>query len=127
MQEKYDKCPICNGNFFIVDTAGHLKGGYATYNCNNEKEIIFAKARRTPIPEYHSFSYRNEDGIIKWILQFNISPKKIIRLVRHSITDVTAIQDRYGKIIIRIEAPLEPDFPALEKLRYKIKTYLNFS
>lgn len=127
MQEKYDKCPICGGGLFIVDTAGHLKGGYATYNCNNEKEIIFAKARRMPLPQYHSFSYRNENGVVTWTLQFNLTPKKVIRLVRHSITDVSTIMDRYGKTIVRIEAPLEPDFPSLEKLRYKIKTYINFS
>lgn len=121
MQETYDKCPIC-GNLF--DTVNNFGNGIS-YSCNNEREIIFAKAGKKPVPAYHMFSFtRPYKG---WMLQFNLSPKKIIRIVKHNDVDFTNILDRRGSLIMRIDTTLEPDFPSLEKLRNKIKTCINFS
>jgi len=126
MQETYENCPVCGSSL------NHTKLDYSdviSYGCNNEKKIIFAKAAKKPLPEYHSFSYtRTSTGrTTRWMLQFNLSPKKVIRLIRDDLTDFTDITDRYGMFIMRVEQPLEPDFPSLEKLRNKIKTCINFS
>ena len=136
MQETYENCPVCGSslNYYKDDANGYDSSDAITYSCNNEKEITFAKASSLgkPIPEYHSFSYtRTFIGFpgktIRWMFQFNLTPKKIVRLMRYDVTDVTDIADRYGRRIIRVEYPLEPDFSDLEKLRNKIKTCINFS
>jgi hypothetical protein len=128
MQETYENCPVCGGPL----SQDKDYSDAISYRCNNEKEIIFAKAAKKPLPQYHSFSYtRTFAGFpgrtTRWMLQFNLSPKKVVRLIRHDVTDVTDITDRYGRSITRVEQPLEPDFPSLEKLRNRIKTCINFS
>jgi hypothetical protein len=128
VKEHYDWCPVCKGPLKKGESIGNL----VAFNCNNEKEIIFAKARQEPIPEYHSFSYERKiigfpELTVRWMLQFPVSPKKIVRLIRRSDINYTVITDRYGMELITIDQPLEPDFPDLTKLKNKIKTYMTFS
>jgi len=128
MQETYENCPVCGSPF----SQNKDYSVTITYSCNNAKEIIFAKARREKPPEYHSFSYTRTfkelpNRTPRWTLQFNLSPKKVVELIRYDITDVSDITDRYGALIIRVEQPLEPDLPSLEKLKNKVKTIINFS
>jgi hypothetical protein len=127
MQETYQNCPVC-GKSFDLKT---YYGDSITYNCNNEKEIVFAKAGKKLMPEYHSFSYTRTNTsphrTVTWMLKFSLSPKKIVRLTRHDTSDSTDIRDQHGYFIMSVKYPLEPDFPSLEKLRNKLKTLINFS
>lgn len=133
MQDTYEKCPICGKTFKIAPYPS--SANTLLYYCNNERDITFAKAGDEPLPEYHNFSYfRDLTGsptvpcrTLRWILVFNLTRRKIIRVIRYLKTEDTSIQDFYGRTILTIEQPLEPDFPSLEKLRNKIKTCLNFS
>ena len=128
MKDMYYECPICGGELdnsseFSVDQT-------VVFNCDNEKEIILAKARREPIPEYHAFSYNRRmlTGVTtRWMLRFSLSPKKSIRMIRRFDVDYTVITDRYGTELMTIDQPLEPDFPNLEKLKHKVRTYMTFS
>lgn len=124
MKFEYDNCPICGKR--LEYSSFYSEGGYRS--CNNEKEIIFAKAGRKEIPKYHYFSIEKLSGVgNKLLIQVPLSPEKIIRFVRYENTDFTSIYDRSGKLILRIPQVIEPDFPDLTKLTNKLRTYINFS
>lgn len=125
MKFDYDDCPICGKR---LEYCSFYPGG-EDRGCNNEKEIIFAKAGRKEIPEYHYFSIDSKlSGVgSKLLIQVPLSPGKIIRFVRYENTDFTSIYDRFGRSILRIPQVIEPDFPDLTKLKNKLRTYINFS
>jgi hypothetical protein len=123
MKDTYDACPIC-GKF--LEIRGGESGNALVSFCSNETEIIFAKAGKTEIPEYHYFSYsRDLKGTFQWTIQFHLSPSKIIRVTLRP-GNPTSVGGRYGRVLLRVPQLLEPDFPALTKLKNKIKTYLTF-
>jgi hypothetical protein len=130
MNNSYDTCPFC-GKALEMNNKEYGSTD-VTYACNNEKEIIFAKAARGYLPEYHSFSYTSSyqgfpGKATRWMIQFSLSPKRIVRLIRHADRESSTITDRFGRGIFVVAHPLEPDFPDLTKLKNKIRTYFTFS
>jgi len=120
------QCPFCDHDL-------QLRGdGINTiYYCNNETDIVFAKARRQEPPPYHSFLYERSLGgfDIKFVhMQFNLNRNLLVRVVLFPQRKVTRVTDRYAaNTLLELPYLVEPDFPDLTKLKNKLSTYINFS
>lgn len=122
MKLDYTDCPMC-GKFLKVRDPW----SYAGVMCGNQEEIILARAAGKPVPEYHQFYSETMKTYTRVVVEFQLTPTRIVRFIRFSDTDYTTIYDRDGKLILRIPLELEPDFPDLTKLKQKLLTYINFS